>query len=318
MDEQPTLPAEIRASLPSVFQAYVAPLEGQLRQVQGQGTILPAEVARRPAHALAPQVDHHQHLLSPTLAAAWSEPAPAAIDLPAEFHRRLRERAPPFDDPAALADLYTDDAVVSFLDGAGGRWIRGRHVIGGHLAGAFRRQYSLTPVACRVDGSTGYVAGYLSGLPRHFHVLLALSRGGDGAWRVAAQSFTLVPPATLEPVTAERHLGAQLGAGDARRHPPCYGLHCLPVTFTPENLAVATREVDQTQGTDPSWGAMWIQLAVVGAFIWAGAALWSSELPQLGGRSRRSLAGRLSPYRPRSLADKAEQWLQARSQGRQD
>src|SRR5215470_15798560 len=108
MDEQPTLPAEMRASLPSVVQAYVASLEGQIRRVQAQATTRPAEGAQLPSHALAPQVDHHQHLLSPPLAAAWSAPVPAAIDLPAELHRRLRESAPPFNDPAALAGLYAD------------------------------------------------------------------------------------------------------------------------------------------------------------------------------------------------------------------
>ncbi len=154
------------------------------------------------ATTLAPQVDHHQHLLSPTLAAAWSEPVPTAIELPAELHRRFREKAPVFNDAAAIAELYTDDAVLSFADGSGGNWIRGRQKIATYLAGAFRRQYSLTPVAYRVDGSTGYIAGYLSGLPRHFHVLLSLNKGGYGAWRIAAQSITLVPPATL-PLTAD-------------------------------------------------------------------------------------------------------------------
>lgn len=32
------------------------------------------------ATTLAPQVDHHQHLLSPALAAAWSEPEPVTAD----------------------------------------------------------------------------------------------------------------------------------------------------------------------------------------------------------------------------------------------
>jgi hypothetical protein len=43
------------------------------------------------------------------LAAAWSEPVPATIELPAELHRRFRKGAPRFNDTAAIAELYTED-----------------------------------------------------------------------------------------------------------------------------------------------------------------------------------------------------------------
>jgi len=184
--------------------------------VAGTGTA-PGQVGT----ALAPRVDHHQHLLSPTLAAAWSEPGPPAIELPTELHRRFREGAPRFNDSAAMAEIYTEDAVLSYSRGQGTDWIRGRQRIAAYLAGAFASEYYLTPVAYGVDDSTGYIAGHLSRgsgpAVRHFaQILLSLRKGGDGAWKVAAQSVTIGPLAALEPVTADR-LIAQLDSAGIQR-----------------------------------------------------------------------------------------------------
>lgn len=66
------------------------------------------------ATPLVPQVDHHQHLLSPTLAGGLLGEVPAAIELPPELHRRFREGLPRFNDAAALAEIYTEDAVLMF------------------------------------------------------------------------------------------------------------------------------------------------------------------------------------------------------------
>jgi predicted TIM-barrel fold metal-dependent hydrolase len=167
---------------------------------------------------LAPRVDHHQHLLSPPLAAAFTE-APAAIELPPELHKRFRTGYPRFNDAAALADLYTEDAVLIFSQGARPEnWVRGRRRIADFMAEAFRRQYSLTPVAYSVEEATGHMAGYFSGLPRHFAFHLSLKKGGDGVWRIAAQSITFggYGGPVLEPVTADR-LIAQLDAAGIRR-----------------------------------------------------------------------------------------------------
>jgi predicted TIM-barrel fold metal-dependent hydrolase len=167
---------------------------------------------------LVPQVDHHQHLLSPTLAGRFFE-VPAAIELPPELHRRFREGLPPFNDAVALAELYTEDAVLIFSLAPQGpapeSWVRGRQRIATFLAGMFRNQYSLTPVSYSVNGSTGYIAGYFSGIPRHYAVLLSLRKDGDGAWRIAAQSATFGPKPP-GPVTADQ-LIAQLDAAGIQR-----------------------------------------------------------------------------------------------------
>ncbi len=166
---------------------------------------------------LAPKVDHHQHLLSPTLAAALSKPAPPPIELPLELRRRFGEEVPRFDDARAIADFYTEDAILIFSAGVLPEvWIRGRQRIASYVSGAFRRQYSFTPVAYSIDGTTGYIAGYFSGLPRHFDFLLSLKKDSDGTWRIAAQSIILAPSGTLEPVTADR-LIAQLDDAGIRR-----------------------------------------------------------------------------------------------------
>jgi predicted TIM-barrel fold metal-dependent hydrolase len=168
---------------------------------------------------LVPQVDHHQHLLSPTLAGRLLE-VPAAIELPPEL-QRFHEGLPRFNDAVALAELYTEDAVLIFSFAPQGpapeNWVRGRQRIAMFLAGAFRNQYSLTPVSYSVNGSTGYIAGYFSGIPRHYAVLLSLRKSGDGAWRIAAQSMTFGGSAPVSgPVTADR-LIAQLDAAGIQR-----------------------------------------------------------------------------------------------------
>jgi hypothetical protein len=97
--------------------------------------------AETPAIAIVPRVDHHQHLLSPALAGRLFE-LPAAIELPPELHRRFREGAPRFNDTTALAELYTQDAVLVFSFAPQGAvpetWVRGRQRIASFLAGAFR------------------------------------------------------------------------------------------------------------------------------------------------------------------------------------
>jgi predicted TIM-barrel fold metal-dependent hydrolase len=176
--------------------------------------------AQSPASvAIAPRVDHHQHLLSPALAGRLFE-IPAPIDLPPDLHKRFREGLPRFNDSVALADLYTEDAILSFSFAPTGAapetWVRGRQPVASFMATAFRNQYSLAPVSYSVDGAAGYIAGYLSGIPRHYATHLSLKKGSDGVWRIAAQSLTFGGPALAAPMTADR-LIALLDAAGIRR-----------------------------------------------------------------------------------------------------
>jgi predicted TIM-barrel fold metal-dependent hydrolase len=85
------------------------------------------------------------------------------------------------------------------------------------MARAFRNQYSITPVSYGVDGSAGYITGYLTGIPRHYATLLSLRKGSDGEWRIAAQSLTFGGPAPVGgPVTADRVIALLDAAGIQR------------------------------------------------------------------------------------------------------
>jgi uncharacterized protein len=191
------------------------------RAVVCAAALLTAAIAFAQSPALiAPRVDHHQHLLSPALAGRLFE-VPAPIELPPELHKRFRESLPRFNDSVALADLYTEDAVLSFSFAPTGAapetWVKGRKRVASFMATRFRNQYSLTPISYSIDGSAGYIAGYLSGIPRHYAVHLSLRKSSDGVWRIAAQSLTFGGPAPVAaPLTADRLIALLDAAGIQR------------------------------------------------------------------------------------------------------
>ncbi|WP_325310159.1 amidohydrolase family protein [Longimicrobium sp.] len=164
-------------------------------------------------------VAHHQHLLSPALAARSAARSQLpAVDVPAELARVLAGRAAAWNDSLALARVYAPDAVV--LDPESGRWLRGS-TAASFMARLFARPYTITPVSVAVQGSAAHVAGYytrpVEGRPWHFgQVLLALRKGDYGAWRVAAETATFPADATPSQVTADQ-LIAQMDAAGVRR-----------------------------------------------------------------------------------------------------
>ena len=192
------------------------------RAVWGAAAILIAATASAQSTAvIAPRVDHHQHLLSPALATRVFPGPPAAVDLPPELRRRFADALPRFNDTVALAELYTDDAVLAFSFAPSGAmpetWVKGRQRIASFLARSFRNQYSITAVSYSVDDSAGHIAGYLSGIPRHYATLLALRKGRDGVWRIAAQSLTFGGSASSSSAVTADRLIAQLDAAGIQR-----------------------------------------------------------------------------------------------------
>src|SRR5213592_4928617 len=118
-------PTRVQAPIERRRDMYLRTLGGvTVLLVAGTG---PAQL--QAATPLVPQVDHHRHLLSPAIADRLLEVPPAAIELPPELHRRFREARPRFNDATALADLYTEDAVLIFsfapLGPAPETWLRG-------------------------------------------------------------------------------------------------------------------------------------------------------------------------------------------------
>lgn len=192
--------------------------------------------AQRPqAEAIAPRVDHHQHLLSPA-AAALVNRTPPAIDLPPELARVLREREAHWADAAGLAPLYTDDALVRTSDREG--WAHGRAAASAFESQRFARAYRMTPVVARVEGSTAHVAGYFTrgegAAARHFGYFdLDMRRGADGAWRISTEVPTFPGPAYAQTEDAAQLVALLDEAGirravvlsnaywfDSHRHPP--------------------------------------------------------------------------------------------------
>ena len=125
------------------------------------------------------------------LAGAAQQPAPApatpSVTLPPELDRVLRdyERAWQGRDAAGLAALFTEDG---FVLSNGKPPVRGRAAIrdayaksGGPLA--------LRALAFTTEGKVGYIIGAFGGKPGDpdwGKFVLALRRGGDGRWLIAA------------------------------------------------------------------------------------------------------------------------------------
>jgi ketosteroid isomerase-like protein len=128
------------------------------------------------------------------LATLFAQPAPTAtplplpsVALPAELDRVLRdyERAWTAKDAAGLAELFSEDG---FVMSEGSPPVRGRDAI--------RRKYAnsggplaLRALAWATDGKVGYIIGAFGGEPGgpdSGKFILALTKGSDGRWLIAA------------------------------------------------------------------------------------------------------------------------------------
>lgn len=172
--------------------------------------------------AAAPLVDHHQHLVSPAVATLLNGPVPPpAAAVPEDIARLLRLRAERWDDPKALAELYTEDAVALLDTSPTFGWVRGRTTAAAVVGSTYARPFTITPVSVQARGATGFVAAHLTrgeGRPtrRHFGILhLGISKGNDGVWRIASETFA-VPRDTQEAYTAGELVKALDDAGIRR------------------------------------------------------------------------------------------------------
>lgn len=158
--------------------------------------------------ALVPLVDHHTHISSVSASALTVEPLMPVIELPADLDLLLRNKEKwggRDKDAAALADLYTPDALV--LDPVSPSWFRADRAVNYVIRGTVMNR--LVPTAFEVNGNAGYIAGYeavgsdaATEYVSNFFYLLR--KGTDGKWRIAAELFTLNGPAIAKAVTAEQ------------------------------------------------------------------------------------------------------------------
>ena len=167
------------------------------------GNVLAApEVHTTPTQADpgVPLADHHQHLLSPAAAALQNYMWPP-VALPAGLARVMQERAHAWNDKKRLAALYMKDAIVLTAGTPG--WLRGRDRVAGYLSTRFASAYSLTPVTCRVSGSSGYIAGYFTRGGKHIgYFMLAVEKARGGKWLISAETPMFPGPRLSEPETA--------------------------------------------------------------------------------------------------------------------
>jgi predicted TIM-barrel fold metal-dependent hydrolase len=108
-----------------------------------------------------------------------------------------------WNNKSTIAELYTENSVLH--DNRVPAWFQGRSKIASFVIGRFRAGYQITPVSYSVDGTKGYIAGYLTRGTTHIgHVHLSLEKGTDGLWRIAAESITFPGPQDSKPFTAEQ------------------------------------------------------------------------------------------------------------------
>ena len=167
----------------------------------------PAAVVDPCAPGVFPLVDHHQHLLSGAgLALFYPQPL-EAIALPDELARVVAQIESRWNQPASLAELMTEAAVVRTAAGAG--WTRGRAAASEVLGTLFARPYRITPVAFSREGRSAHVEGFLTrgegAARKHFGSFeLVLLQGTDGRWRVDAVTPVFPGPVVQGLVDAKR------------------------------------------------------------------------------------------------------------------
>jgi uncharacterized protein len=166
---------------------------------------------------LAPEVDHHQHLLSPRAAALLNNPS-SAVDLPAGVAQVLRQHETSWNDPARLSALYSADAAALNVDDD--MWLKGRDAVARFLGTRFARPYQITPVAYTEDERRARLAAYYSrgeGFERRHigSVMIELVREGD-QWLIATEYPIFPGPPREEPLDAQR-LVAMLDAAHMKR-----------------------------------------------------------------------------------------------------
>ncbi|HEX8173316.1 MAG TPA: amidohydrolase family protein [Thermoanaerobaculia bacterium] len=153
-------------------------------------TAAPPAASTAPSALAGPLADHHQHLLSPAGAAWISDPLLPAATVPDDVARLLAARAEKWNDKAGLAALYTEDSYI--LDRYGS-WTHGRDAVADYISTVFARAYRITPVSYDGQGDRARIVGYFTrgegeSLKHFGHVQLALDRGSDGQWRIAAET----------------------------------------------------------------------------------------------------------------------------------
>ena len=111
--------------------------------------------------------------------------------------------------------------MLNTLDGEFPTWMSGGSAVALELTRYFDDPYRITPVAYRIDGNAGFIAGYLTRgegeAAKHFgHVMLSVGRNEDGTWSILTESPTMPGPFSREPISAEQLIARLDEAGIKR------------------------------------------------------------------------------------------------------
>jgi predicted TIM-barrel fold metal-dependent hydrolase len=160
------------------------------------------------ADELAPDVDHHQHLLSPQGAALLNSPQHTA-DLPVAITQVLKQHEAAWNDPAQLAAIYAADAIVFSVDDDD--WVQGRDAVARYIGTRFARPYRITPVAYSADENRARLAARYArgeGVERKWvgSVMIELVRAGE-QWQIATEYPLFPGPPREESLDAQRLVG---------------------------------------------------------------------------------------------------------------
>ena len=176
--------------------------------------------APRSAAAKFPSVDHHLHLMGPTMrAVADGDPLLPAVEAPAELMQLLGERARRWNDAAALAELYAKDGIV--LTDTRRGWLSGREAVAAYQSERFGRPFRLVPTHVQHHGDAAQISGYYlrgegDSLQNIGYFHIGAHKQADGAWRIASEIQRFPVPAANKGTTADEVV-ASLDASGVRR-----------------------------------------------------------------------------------------------------
>lgn len=175
------------------------------------GTSAGAVPVANTAPAFVPLADYHQHLASPAGVALLNR-SPRPVSLPDGVSGLLARMAKHWNNSAALADVYTEDATVfanikSPLD----PWLHGRKAAANYIGSLYGAPYSITPILFARRGQTAHVAGFFSrserGIEQHFGYFdFELLQGADSRWRIAVDNRNFAPKPYYQPIISGRQL----------------------------------------------------------------------------------------------------------------
>ena len=169
------------------------------------------------APTLAPVLDAHQHLRSPSSATNASDIPPAPVALPPELDTFLKQRLATEMDRKALAAMYTEHAwLLQSFDPA---WIQTRDSIADWWVGATDSPYGIEPIGFGLNGNSAFITSYLTSPKdghRDAHLVHSLTKETDGRWRITTETLTMGGPRTVDPIAAE-YLVSLLDSAGIRR-----------------------------------------------------------------------------------------------------